>query len=205
MPEAYGKELILDLRECNPKYMTRKRIGHFMRFACKCMQVEACDLHFWDDVGVPEDERQTDPKTKGTSAVQFLLASTIVIHTLELRREVYVNAFSCKWFNEQAVIDTAGWCFGGRVVMRHVVHRGLSDVVLGTHPDDLGMLAMGMERVEKLCGWAMDRLGPDGELRNLDPDGSSPLGIDYQSIRDEVAFLELELIKAGLGENGKES
>ena len=72
--------------------------------------MERCDLHFWDDVGVPKEEQQTDPKTKGTSAVQFILTSTIVIHTLDLMKTVYVNIFSCKEFDtDEAAEFTAKW------------------------------------------------------------------------------------------------
>ena len=58
--------------------------------------MEKCEVHFWDDVGVPLEEQQTLPNTKGTSAVCFILTSTIVVHTLDLLRAVYVNIFSCK-------------------------------------------------------------------------------------------------------------
>ena len=72
--------------------------------------MERCDLHFWDDIGVPASEQQSNPKTKGTSAVQFILTSTIVIHTLDLLRCVYVNIFSCKPFNTSDAADfTAKW------------------------------------------------------------------------------------------------
>jgi S-adenosylmethionine/arginine decarboxylase-like enzyme len=85
--------------------------------------MERCDLHFWDDVGVPEEEKQTDPKTKGTSAVQFILTSTIVIHTLELTRAAYVNIFSCKDFDtEEAAKFTVKW-FGASDWTKQVVTR----------------------------------------------------------------------------------
>ena len=58
-----------------------------------------CDVHFWDDVGVPPEERQISPQTKGTSAVCFILTSTIVVHTLDILKAVYVNIFSCKEFD----------------------------------------------------------------------------------------------------------
>ncbi len=61
--------------------------------------MECCDLYFWDDLGVPNEDQQTDPKTKGTSAVQFILTSTIVIHTLDLMKSAYINIFSCKKFD----------------------------------------------------------------------------------------------------------
>ncbi len=87
--------------------------------------MEPHDLHFWDDVGVPEDERQTDPKTKGTSAVQFILTSTIVIHTLDLMNAVYVNIFSCKDFDVyKAATFTAKWFISTKWKAEIVIRYG---------------------------------------------------------------------------------
>ena len=61
--------------------------------------MEKCQVHYWDDVGVPPEERQTSPLTKGTSAVCFILTSAIVVHTLDDLGAVYVNIFSCKEFD----------------------------------------------------------------------------------------------------------
>lgn len=96
---VYGTELILDLHECDANKFTRQDIKRFFEELCELIDMERCDLHFWDDVGVPIDEQQSDPKTKGTSAVQFILTSTIVVHTLDLLQTVYVNVFSCKEFD----------------------------------------------------------------------------------------------------------
>ncbi len=107
---AYGTELILDLHECDASKFTRKQIESFFEGLCELINMERCDLHFWDDVGVPVDEQQTDPKTKGISAVQFILTSTIVVHTLELLQTVYVNVFSCKAFDtDEAAKFVALW------------------------------------------------------------------------------------------------
>jgi len=57
------------------------------------------DLYFWDDIGLPEEEKQTSPHTQGTSAVQFILTSSIVIHALDQLKSVYINVFSCKDFD----------------------------------------------------------------------------------------------------------
>ena len=54
------------------------------------------DLYFWDDFRIPVQDRQTDPKTKGTTAIQFILTSNITIHTLDLTGIAFVNIFSCK-------------------------------------------------------------------------------------------------------------
>lgn len=107
---TYGKELILDLRGCDTTKFTRRHIELYFHELCQLIDMERQDLHFWDDVGVPPEEQQTDPKTKGTSAVQFILTSSIVIHTLDLMKAVYVNIFSCKEFDaETAEIFTAEW------------------------------------------------------------------------------------------------
>ena len=116
-------KLILDLHGCDARLFTRAAIEQFCEELCVLIDMERCDLHFWDDLGVPMDEQQTDPKTKGTSAVQFILTSTIVIHTLDLMRAAYVNIFSCKDFNtDQAAEFTADW-FGSTDWTSNVVVR----------------------------------------------------------------------------------
>jgi S-adenosylmethionine/arginine decarboxylase-like enzyme len=96
---VYGSELVLDLHECDPTTFTRDSIAQFFTGLCRRIEMEKCDVHFWDDVGVPPEECQTDPKTKGTSAVCFIITSSIVIHTLDDLKAVYLNIFSCKAFN----------------------------------------------------------------------------------------------------------
>ena len=66
---SYGQELILDLHDCDSKKFTRHHIERFCTQLCDLIDMERCDLHFWDDLGVPEEEQQTDPKTKGTSVL----------------------------------------------------------------------------------------------------------------------------------------
>ena len=97
--QPYGLELILDLHSCDSSRFTRGSIEEFFGELCELIDMERCDLHFWDDTGVPSEHQQTDPKTKGTSAVQFILTSTIVVHTLDLLKAVYINIFSCKAFD----------------------------------------------------------------------------------------------------------
>ena len=108
--ERYGKELILDLHGCDSAKFNRQDLQDYFEGLCELIDMERCDLHFWDDVGLAKDERQVDPKTKGTSAVQFILTSTIVIHTLDLMDAAYVNVFSCKPFDaDEAAAFTAKW------------------------------------------------------------------------------------------------
>ena len=81
--EKYGVELILDLHGCDPSTFNRESIGAYFERLCVLIDMKREALHFWDDIGVSEEDKQTSPHTQGTSAVQFILTSSIVIHTLD--------------------------------------------------------------------------------------------------------------------------
>lgn len=119
----YGYELILDLRDCNPSTFNRAFIDDFFTDLCNLIEMEKCEVHFWDDVGVPIEEQQTEKHTKGTSAVCFILTSTIVIHTLDLLGTVYVNIFSCKKFDPESAANFAQNSFQGRIAKSTFLNR----------------------------------------------------------------------------------
>ena len=105
LTQLYGYELLLDLHGCDTTLFNRQYIDNFFTELCDVIDMEKCEVYFWDDIGVPRDERQTLPHTKGTSAVCFILTSTIVVHTLEILGAVYVNIFSCKSFDPETAAD----------------------------------------------------------------------------------------------------
>ena len=119
----YGSELILDMHDCDVAQFTRRKLSVFFAEICSVIDMEREDVHFWDDQGVPIEDRQTDPKTKGTSAVQFILTSTIVVHCLDELKSVYVNIFSCKEFDEAAAADFTVKFFKAGTSWRLKVHR----------------------------------------------------------------------------------
>lgn len=121
--KCYGYELILDLHRCDSSTFNRDSIEGFFTELCELIEMEKCEVHFWDDVGVPIDEQQTDSQTKGTSAVCFILTSTIVIHTLELLETVYVNIFSCKTFNPRVATEFAISWFNGEIESSNFLER----------------------------------------------------------------------------------
>ena len=107
MTQPYGHELILDLHGCDTSLFNRDDLSRFFQLLCERIDMEPEALYFWDDVGVPPEERQTEPHTTGTSAVQFILTSSIVVHTLDLTGKVFVNVFSCKTLDSA---DTEAFC-----------------------------------------------------------------------------------------------
>jgi S-adenosylmethionine/arginine decarboxylase-like enzyme len=119
--DKYGIELILDLHECDVSTFTRESISEYFSQLCELIDMQREDLHFWDDVGVAEEDKQTSPHTQGTSAVQFILTSSIVIHALNQLRAVYINMFSCKGFDPKlAETFTAEWFGAGACSARFI-------------------------------------------------------------------------------------
>lgn len=121
--KPYGFELIMDLHDCDVSTFNRTSLKNYFSNLCEAIDMERCELHFWDDFGVPLTERQTSPHTKGTSAVQFILTSTIVIHTLDLLKAVYINIFSCKSFDRQVAEELTKEWFGARECRSHFIER----------------------------------------------------------------------------------
>ncbi len=121
--DTYGKELVLDIHNCDSSTFTRKSIRNYFEKLCILIDMQRSRLCWWDDSGIPLEDQETEPHLKGTTAVQFITTSNIVIHTLDLLENVYVNIFSCKDFDaDAAAIFSAAW-FGGRIVNSHVVER----------------------------------------------------------------------------------
>lgn len=121
--KAYGKELIIDLHNCDAAMFNRKSIKKYFIELCDLIDMERCKLSWWDDHGVPEEEQQTEAHLKGITAVQFILTSNIVIHTLELLGNVYINIFSCKDFDSDEAMDFTEKWFKGKIVSSHEIER----------------------------------------------------------------------------------
>ena len=123
MKAPYGHELILDLHGCDASTFNRDSLQDYFTTLCDAIDMEACDLHFWDDVGVAPEEQQTSPRTKGTSAVQFILTSTVVVHTLDLMEAVYINIFSCKEFDKDVAEKLTVEWFDAKSCRTHFIER----------------------------------------------------------------------------------
>jgi S-adenosylmethionine decarboxylase len=121
--KPYGFELILDLHNCSVDTFNRKSIDLFFKHICAAIKMKRCKRYFWDDIGVPLEEQQFLPHTKGTSAVQFILTSTIVIHTLEILQSAYVNIFSCKKFDHKLAKNVTKDWFKAKECRSHFIER----------------------------------------------------------------------------------
>ena len=121
--KIYGYELILDLHGCDVSKFTRKSIEEYMVTICEAIGMEREDLHFWDYEGVPEEEIPKDSHLLGTTAVQFITTSNIVVHTLELLKAVFVNIFSCKKYDKELAEKITREWFGAKECRTHFIER----------------------------------------------------------------------------------
>ena len=121
--KPYGYELILDMHGCDVSKFNRDSLEMYFEKLCKAIDMKRAELHFWDDVGLPPEKHQTQPHTKGTSAVQFILTSSIVVHTLEILEAAYVNIFSCKWFDEKKAEEITNEWFCANGCVTHFIER----------------------------------------------------------------------------------
>jgi len=120
---GYGKELILDLHECDVSLFNRNDLKKYFKAVCRLIDMEQAKLVWWDYYNEPENYKIAPPHLKGTTAVQFIMTSNITIHTLELLKRVYVNIFSCKDFEaHKARRFTEKW-FKGKIVRSHTIER----------------------------------------------------------------------------------
>ena len=121
----YGTELIIDMHNCNVSKFNRKSIKEYFSQLCELIGMKAEDLYFWDDYRVPLAKRQTNPKTSGITAIQFILTSNITIHTLDLLGIVFINILSCKPYNSKRAEQFSVQFFEAEDYRASVVERGI--------------------------------------------------------------------------------
>ena len=64
-----------------------------------------------------------NPVTSGYSLVQLIETSCVSAHFSEYKKSVYLNVFSCKWFDPQKAIDFSKEWFSAQKAETHVLQR----------------------------------------------------------------------------------
>lgn len=121
--DAYGKELVLDVHGCNAEKFNRLDIGQYFDELCDLIEMKKAIRHFWDFKGFPEEYEKAPAHLKGTSAIQFITTSSIVIHALDVLQQVHLNIFSCKTFDTKKATEFTVKFFEGKVVQCVVLDR----------------------------------------------------------------------------------
>ena len=64
-----------------------------------------------------------NPVTSGYSLVQLIETSCVSAHFSEYKKSVYLNIFSCKWFDAKKAEDFSKEWFGAKRVTSKLVQR----------------------------------------------------------------------------------
>ncbi len=121
--QPYGKELILDLHDCDITKFTREKLNVYFFILCNAINMNRADLHWWDYDGQQEEYHLAEDHLKGTSAIQFIMTSNITIHTLDVLKRIYINIFSCKDFNPSVVEKFTVNYFRGNTANKLILDR----------------------------------------------------------------------------------
>ena len=124
--DTYGKELILDLHDCYETRFNRRDLKRYFNELCDLIDMEQMKLSWWDYHWWPAwivnlMGWRDDPKTYGTSAVQFIMTSNITVHIIDDMYNIYLNIFSCKDFDDELVADFTQCFFWDEIVNKTVL------------------------------------------------------------------------------------
>lgn len=117
--EQFGQELILDLYECDLKKISD---GEYI----KQFAIKLCDeVIFMKRFGEPQVSYfgLDSPITAGYSLVQLIETSLISAHFSEYKKSVYLNIFSCKWFDAEVVERFSKEWFGAKRTEKKLLQR----------------------------------------------------------------------------------
>ena len=118
MAGPFGWQLLLDLYDCD-EYRIRSR-AEIARFA-----LELCDRLGMRRFGDPLIEHfgHEKPETAGHSLVQLIETSAVVGHFSEFKRAAYLDIFSCKEYDAEAVSDFAQGFFCAQRMVKRLIER----------------------------------------------------------------------------------
>lgn len=117
--ELFGQELILNLYGCDLKTISSQtKIRKFV--------IELCDnvIHMkrYGRAFIPHFGHE-NPITSGYSLVQLIETSSVTAHFSEYKKSVYVNIFSCAWFDAKETTTFCKKFFSAKSVKAKLIKR----------------------------------------------------------------------------------
>ena len=117
--DSFGQELTLNLYECDlVKISSGEEIKKFV--------IELCDnvIHMkrYGEPLIPHFGHE-NPITSGYSLVQLIETSSVTAHFSEYKKSVYLNIFSCAWFDPKTTEEFCKNFFGAKRVESHLLKR----------------------------------------------------------------------------------
>ena len=116
--KIYGKELILDLYDCDPKIIrSKKKILEYSDRICKLIKVKKYGKTFVERFG------GSSGWGEGYSFFQFIEESSISGHFIENENSAHINIFSCKNFNDKKAAAFTKKFFNAKKIKKKILIR----------------------------------------------------------------------------------
>lgn len=111
----YGKHLIMTAAGCNDALLDTAQISRFLTTLVHRIDMVA--------YGSPLVARFGQGIEEGISGVQLIETSAITVHTNDMARDLYLDVFSCKGYNEVDVVAFVAETFQPASVNSQVLLR----------------------------------------------------------------------------------
>jgi S-adenosylmethionine/arginine decarboxylase-like enzyme len=111
----YGKHFMATAVACNENLLNLESVSRFVK-----EMVPAIDMVPYGDLVIA---RFGEGIEEGISAVQLIVTSAITIHTNDMYRDLYLDVFSCKWFDEAIIVKMIKEFFSPEEIKENVVLR----------------------------------------------------------------------------------
>ena len=111
----YGKHLMMTARTCNERLLELSAVSEFLKTLVPKIDMTA--------YGEPLVARFGEGIEEGISGVQLIITSAIMVHTNDAARDMYLDVFSCKWFDESIVRDVVDNYFAPDEFTEQIVLR----------------------------------------------------------------------------------
>lgn len=115
----FGQELILNLYDCDLATISSgEKIKEFVIKLCD----EVIMMKRYGEPLIPHFGHD-NPITSGYSLVQLIETSSVTAHFSEFKKSVYLNIFSCAWYDAKKTEEFAKEFFGSKRVESTLLKR----------------------------------------------------------------------------------
>lgn len=115
----FGQELTLNLYDCDLAIISSgEKIKEFVIKLCD----DVIHMKRYGEPLIPHFGHD-NPITSGYSLVQLIETSSVTAHFSEYKKSVYLNVFSCAWFDAKKTTEFCKQFFGASRTESHLLKR----------------------------------------------------------------------------------
>ena len=123
MSQNWGYQLILDLGGCNINKITEENTKDMIDSLLKKTKMKALGKPVFKFIHATE--QSVSHSIDGFSVVQFIITSSITIHTVNSTRSIFIDFFSCKEFNPDDVERIVERFYNPSIIKRRYITRDI--------------------------------------------------------------------------------